>query len=129
MALPKSIEDREYNKFLVDINGNTAINVINSDGSMGGSSTNLEGKGIIQVTTTATAIAFTGTTESIILTSGISSTDVIYVGTSSVSSTGANAITFLDVGESLTIDYNDVTNTIYVVTASGTQYLFAGASL
>jgi hypothetical protein len=92
-------------------------------------SSDLEGKGPITVGTTAVEISFTGLTESIIISSKITNTGIIYVGKSNVTNLGANSIAFLDVGESITIDYNDSTNSIYVVADTANQVVFAGAAL
>ncbi len=89
----------------------------------------LEGLGSISVGTTAVEMAFTGVTESIIISSVSTNTGLIYVGKSNVTNLGANAITFLDIGESVVIDYNDSTNAIYVVSDTASQSVVAGASL
>lgn len=88
----------------------------------------LEGLGSISVGTTAVEIDFTGITESVIITAASTNTGLIYVGKSNVTLSGANAITFLNIGESLVIDYNDSSNAIYVVSDTATQTVFAGAA-
>ena len=92
-------------------------------------SLDIEGKGPISVGTTAVELDFTGTTESIIITASITNTGLIYVGKSNVLTDGSNAISFLDIGESIVIDYNDSTNSIYVVADTASQTVFAGAAL
>jgi len=92
-------------------------------------SNDLEGLGIITVGTTNVEIAFTGTTESIIITAGNTNTGLIYIGKSNVTSAVANGITFLDIGESVTLDYEDSTNAIFVVSDTASQTVLAGAGL
>jgi len=92
-------------------------------------STDLEGGGKISVGTTAVEITFTGATESIIISADSSNTGTLYVGKSSVADTGANAIAFLEAGESLTIDYDDSSNAVYIVASVAAQNFWKGASL
>ena len=89
----------------------------------------LEGKGFVAVGTSAVELTFTGKTESIIISSAITNTGIIYVGKSDVASDGSNAVAFLDVGESLVIDYDDSTNAVYVVSDTAAQSVMVGASL
>lgn len=97
--------------------------------SVSHTSIDLEGKGAITVGTSAVELDFAGITESIIVTAAVDNIGLIYVGKSNVTSDGSNAITFLDVGESLVIDYNDSTNALYVVSDTASQEIFAGAAL
>lgn len=92
-------------------------------------STDLEGKGKVSVGITAVEISFTGTPESIIMSADSLNTGVLYVGKSNVTTAGANAICFLEAGESVTIDYDDTTNALYVVASIAGQNYWAGASL
>lgn len=92
-------------------------------------SKDLEGNGFTTVGTTAVEIPFSGTTESIIISSAITNIGTIYVGKSGVQSTGSNAIAFLDTAESLTMDYDDATNPFYVVSDTAAQSVMAGALL
>jgi hypothetical protein len=91
--------------------------------------TDIEGGGAVTIGTTAVNLTFTGTTHSIILTASQSNTGIIYIGKSTVTSAGANALTFLMPGESLTLDYNDTTNALYAVSDTASQSLFKGATL
>jgi len=90
---------------------------------------NLEGGGSIVVGTSAVEITFTGETASVILSASQSNTWIIYIGKSNVTNTGANALTFLMPGESLSLDYNDVTNALYAVSDTAAQSLFKGTLL
>ncbi len=87
----------------------------------------IEGLGKVTVGTTAVQLSFTDVTESIIITSAITNTGIIYIGKSDVLSTGANAIAQLDISQSLTFDYNDATNALYVVSDTASQTIIAGA--
>ena len=104
----------------------------NSDGSLivnPSEATDMEGNGKVEVGTTAVAIPFTGKTQSIIISADTANTGQLYIGKSDVTNAGANAIVFLDAGDSVTIDYNDATNAIYVISDTATQNFWAGASL
>lgn len=92
-------------------------------------STDLDGGGKISVGTSAVEATFTGVTTSIKITADIDNTGVLYVGKSDVDSTGANAFDFLYAGDSLTIDYADTTNAIYVVASVASQNFWKGALL
>lgn len=93
------------------------------------SRSDLEGGGKISVGTTAVEVTFTGTTTSIIISADTSNTGTLYIGKSNVNNTGGNAMTFLEAGESLTIDYNDSSNAVYVVASASSQNFFKGALL
>lgn len=91
--------------------------------------TDLEGGGAVTIGTTAVNLTFTGTTRHIILTASQSNTGIIYIGKSNITNLGANALTFLMPGESLTLDYNDATNALYAVSDTAAQSLFKGTLL
>lgn len=91
-------------------------------------SSDIEGKGILTIGTTATELTFTGTTESIIVQAHPENTGYIYVGDSTVTDTGDNAIFLLESGMYITIDLDDSTQSIYVVASIADQKVIAGAS-
>ena len=92
-------------------------------------STNMIGNGKIIVGTIAVEVAFTGTIESIVISADFDNTGILYVGKSIVTNLGANAIVALQPGDSITMDYDDSTNAIYVVASVAGQYFYAGALL
>ena len=93
-------------------------------------STDLEGRGKISVGTTAVELDFTGTpTKAIKISAATDNTGILYIGKSDVDSTGANAIDFLENGDSIEIDYNDADNAVYVVSDTASQNYFSGALL
>lgn len=92
-----------------------------------GTSTDLEGGGKISIGTTAIEVTFTGTTEAIIISADTDNTGTLYVGKSDVASDGSNAITFLEAGESLEMDYEDSSNAIYIVASVISQNFWKGA--
>jgi hypothetical protein len=92
-------------------------------------SSDVEGVGTTAVGTTAVAVTLTGVTTSIIISADIDNTGVLYIGKSNVTNLGANAMAFLYAGESLTIDYNDSTNALYVVSDTAAQNFWSGAVL
>lgn len=90
----------------------------------------LEGGGKVSVGTTAVEVTFTGTpTKSVIISGDISNTGTLFIGKSDVTSAGANSIAFLEAGESLTLDYDDATNAIFVVASIASQNFFKGVLL
>lgn len=108
----------------------TTPNPIKASGSFSfteAAATNMEGGGKVSVGTTSVEVTFTGTTKSIIITADSANTGVLYVGKSNVASDGSNAITYLSAGDSVTIEYNDATNAIYVVASAASQYFWKGA--
>ncbi len=95
--------------------------------SVSHTSKDLEGGGKISVGTTAVEVTFTETTESIIITADSANTGILYIGKSDVTNTGANALTFLKRYDSVTLDYDDVDNALYVVSDTTSQNFFKGA--
>ena len=91
--------------------------------------TDLEGGGKILVETTPVALTFNGKTIAVIISADSDNTGTLYIGKSDVDSEGNNAIAFLQAGETLTIDYDDYANTIYVVASTTSQYFWKGALL
>jgi len=90
--------------------------------------TNLEGGGSGAVGVTAVEVTFTATpTRSIIISSAIANTGILYIGKSDVTNLGANAFAFLQAGDSVSIDYDDASNAIYVVSDTAAQSFFKGA--
>ena len=120
----------------VSIYGSDGVNdvqiKVNSDGSLvsdSKESTDLEGKGIITVGTTAVELTFTGTPQTVIISAPTSNYGIIYIGKSNVTTAGANSMAFLEAGESIEIDYNDSTNALYVVSDTASQSVIAGCLL
>jgi len=92
--------------------------------------TDLEGGGKVSVGTTAVEATFTGTpTKSIIISADISNTGTLFIGKSDVTSVGANAIGFVEAGESISLKYDDATNAIFVVASIASQNFFKGCTL
>ncbi len=102
---------------------------VNTDGELrvGFEASDMEGGGKISVGTTAVEATFTGSTKSIIITADDSNTGTLYVGESNVTNAGANAITFLPAGSSITIEYEDSSNAVYVVATAASQNFWKGA--
>jgi hypothetical protein len=110
--------------------GNLKISLEEWDASIDPIRSDMEGGGYISVGTTAVGCTFTGTpTHSIIISADPLNTGILYVGESNVTSAGANAIAFLQAGESITIDYDDSTNVVYVVSDTAAQQFMKGALL
>ena len=92
-------------------------------------STDLDGLGKVSIGTTATVITFAGTPESIIITADKDNTGTLYIGKSDVTNAGLNAITFLDAGDEISLEYDDTTNALYIVSDTASQYYWGGALL
>ena len=91
--------------------------------------TNVVGNGLVSVGVTAVEVEITGMPESLIITypAIAANTGQLYVGKTNVTNLGANAIAVLLPGQSATMDYNDTTNAIYVVSDTASQSFIAGA--
>lgn len=93
------------------------------------SSTDMECGGIVSVGTTAVEMTFTGTPKTITISAISSNTGTIYIGKSTVTNAGANAMAFLLPGESIELDYNDTSNALYAVASVAAQSVIKGALL
>ena len=110
--------------------GNPKTSIEEYDDAVNPVRKDMEGGGKIGVGTTAVEVTFTGTpTHSVIITADLFNTGILYVGESNVTNAGSNAITFLEAGESLTIDYEDGDNPVYGVASIASQNFFKGALL
>ena len=92
-------------------------------------STDMEGGGKVAVGIAAVEVTFVGIPTSIIISAPLDNTGTLYVGKSTVTSGGANSIAYLEAGESLSIEYDDTTNPVYVVASIAAQNFFKGALL
>jgi len=90
---------------------------------------NVEGGGKISVGTTPVEVSFTGSTKSIVITADKDNSGLIFVGKSDVASNGSNALTFLEAGDSITLDYDDVDNALYVVSDTASQNFWKGSTI
>lgn len=88
--------------------------------------TDMEGGGKISVGTTAVEATFSGTPESIIISADKDNTGQLYVGKSNVANDGSNAITYLNAGDVIEMDYDDTTNGIYVIANAASQNFWKG---
>ncbi len=111
--------DRENEKFR-RINSKTSVAVVGvgSDGINGGPLT---------FGTTATEIAVTGTTKAISILADAENTGKVWFGASDVDNTGANAFGRLTADRAITIELDDSTTALYIVsdTVSQKAYIFA----
>ena len=110
----------QYRKILVNADGELIVN--NEPVA-----TDMEGGGKISVGTSAVEVTFTGATKSIIITADDSNTGTLYIGKSNVTNAGANAITFLPAGSSITIDYDDSSNAVYIIASEASQNFWKGS--
>ena len=89
----------------------------------------LEGGGRINVGVTPVAVSFASEIRSVLITADDDNTVRLYIGLASVASDGSNAITYLNGGDDISIDYNDCDGEIYVVAAADGQYFWKGGTL
>jgi len=125
MALPQDLNSREHTKFR-EKDGGTAVAVtLNGETVVtdAAETTDFEG-GPVTVGTTAVEITFSGTTQSILLTSDITNTGTVYLGKSNVTNAGANAMTQMEPGGSVGIKLDDFSNAIYLVSDTVAQNVF-----
>ena len=85
--------------------------------------TNFEGAPVV-VGTTAVELTFSGTTKSISIQSDPDNTGNIWIGKSTVTNTGANAMRQLTSGASYEMDYDDQANAIYVISDTAGSNVF-----
>lgn len=109
--------------------GNLKVSVEEFDDAANPIRSDLEGGGKVSVGTTPVEVTFVGSTKSIIITADINNTGVLYIGKSNVLSDGSNALTFLLPGEDVTLDYDDSTNALYVVSDTTSQNFWKGSLL
>ena len=83
----------------------------------------------VTVGTSATEITFAGTTQSIKLRSSVNNTGTIYLGKSNVTNAGANAMDEILPSEDVTLDLNDASNAIYLVSDTAAQTIYKIALL
>lgn len=91
------------------------------------SATSIEGGGKVAVGTTAVEMTFTAKTKTIIITADFDNSGYIYIGKSTVTNAGANAMAILSAGDVATIDYDDVTYPLYCVASVAAQNVWKGA--
>ena len=94
-----------------------------SGGVGGGRSKGYEG-GPVVVGTSAIQMTFVRVTNSIQIEADIGNTGFIYVGKSSVTSAGANAITKLEPGATIIMDLNDADDAVYAVADAAGQTVY-----
>ena len=122
--------DGDFGNVAVTNGNNLKISVEEYDPTTDPIRADMEGGGKISASTTAVEVTFTGTpTHSIIIRAYRNNTGLLFVGESNVLSDGSNAMTYLEAGDSLTMDYNDATNAAYVVASVASQNFYKGALL
>ena len=138
MGIPSEMKDTKTYTMVggLDVDDGTAQElmfkgdaVLVSLSSASGASTDVEGGGKVAVGKTAVEVTFTGSTSSVIITADKDNTGTLYVGKSDVASDGSNAMTYLEAGDVLTVDYLDTTNALYVVSDTAAQNFWKGALL
>lgn len=95
----------------------------------GVSSNDLEGLGAVTVGTSEVEVAFTGTTEKILISAEPANTGIVFVGKTGVLSDGSNHVAKLWAGDDLILDYEDSSNAIYLISDTAAQTVSLGATL
>lgn len=85
--------------------------------------TGFEG-GTVSVGTAAVELTFSGVTKSVLITADHNNGTMIYIGASTITQAGADAITRLDPGESLSLDLNDASAALYAVAGTTGQKVY-----
>lgn len=80
--------------------------------------------GTVSVGTAAVELTFTGVTQAIMITADHNNGTMIYIGPSTVTQAGADAIVRLDPGESLSVDLNDASSPLYAVAGTTAQKVY-----
>jgi hypothetical protein len=89
--------------------------------------TNLEGGGKISIGTTAIPINFTTMIPTtIFITADSGNTGVLYLGGPTVDSTGNNAFTYINAGDMISLDYNNISNQLFIVANTSSQNFWKG---
>lgn len=115
------LADREYHAFTRIADAIWSKNVtLKKDAS---ASTDFEGDSVT-VGTSAVEMTFTGETKSIHIEADVENSGYIYVGKSNVTNLGANAMSKLEPGASLTIKLNDKNEAVYVVSDIAAQTVY-----
>ncbi len=80
--------------------------------------------GTVAVGTAPVELTFTGTPKAVMVTADHNNGTMVYVGPVSITQAGANAITRLDPGEALAMDYDDTTNALFAVAGTTGQKVY-----
>ena len=133
MAVPKktSIASRGLFGYVESLRKWVAIK-LNTDGSLvvdGKESIDLEAGDLEAVGTSAVEVTFTGVTQAMSIQSHPNNSGLIYVGKSDVTNLGANAGMILQPGDAIELNYNDITNGVYVVSDTAAQQFLKMALL
>ncbi len=117
---------------VIKVTDGTHILDINNDGSIKvivfPAATDIEA-GKITVGTSAIEVTFSGTPITITITADPTNSGTIYVGESNIASNGDNAGWPLVAGASVSLDYDDTTNAIYVISNIAAQTAYKAATL
>lgn len=133
MAVPKlkNIEKKGIFGWVDSISKWVAIK-LNTDGSLvvdSKETTDLEAGDLEAVGTTVVEVTFSGVTQVILITSHPDNVGLIYGGKSDVTNAGLNAGFILQPGDAVELDYNDITNGVYVVSDTAAQQFLKMALL
>ena len=99
---------------------------VNPDGSLiidSRENTGIQG-GPVAVGTTEVELIFTGVTQSILVQSDPDNTGKVWLGLTGITSSGGNAFAQLEPGSSMSLEYNDATASLYVISDSASQNVF-----
>ncbi len=102
------------------------VNIISGDLT---EPSDLEGGGDVTVGTSEVELAFSGTTQSIVIGSDSTNTGIIFIGKIGVLNDGTNHFIKLNPGDDVTLDYNDSSNALYAISDTVTQLVSIGAVL
>ena len=108
--------------FIVDSSGNQ----VSDFGGTTAIPTGING-GDVAVGTTQVEMTFTGTTKAMMIQSKVANTGFIWVGLTGVTNSGGNAFAQLSPGQSVSIDLDDTSAAIYVISDTAAQTVYKSA--
>jgi len=80
--------------------------------------------GTVSIGTAAVELTFTGVTRDIFIQADQSNGTMVFIGPSSVTQTGANAVARLDAGETISLDLDDANAALYAVGGTTAQKVY-----
>lgn len=142
MALTPAVFREEVGKLFDDLrifldssdNIIFAVTQVDADGNpiaptLSAPATDLEGLGDITVNNTETEIEISGTPREIRIRADEDNSELVYIGKTGVLSDGSNDYVRLNAGDEHTFQFNDTTNALFAICASGGQTINVGALL
>ena len=81
------------------------------------------------VSTIGTQLVFSGVTKYVTIRAHKDNNDTVYIGDFTTTSVGVNALAFLEPGDAVKLDFDDVDVALYAISATAGQKVMVGALL